>query len=404
MLALIDCNNFYVSCERVFNPKLKGKAVVILSNNDGCVISRSNEAKPLVKMGDPIFLHKKLILEKKLLVYSSNFSLYGDMSNRVMQTIAEFGFDHEIYSIDEAFLKLDCKDLFIAWQIKERIKKNTGIPVSIGIGPTKTLAKIASDFAKKERGVLILDDSNIDDHLQKTPIEDIWGIGCAYAKILKKININNAKEFKDAKIELIKAHLKTNGVKIYLELNGTVSLTMNGEQKKKSILSSRSFKNGIGSFDLLEKALCNFTAIASEKLRAQKSLASYITVFICTNRFNENFYTNQYTIGMDPTDYTPDLLSKARLGLKKIFKKDFCYKRAGIMLTNLLDKKNYQLDLFSKDSIDKKDRAMQVLDEINDRFSNALIFASQGHEKFLGKQTQKTPRYTTCWQEILQIS
>lgn len=415
MFCLIDCNNFYVSCERVFNPKLKNKPCIVLSNNDGCVIARSNEAKALkIKTGDPVFLHKNLIIEKGIEVYSSNFVLYGDMSNRVMEVIKSFEFETEVYSIDEAFIKLDVpldKLQFYADEIKQKIKRWTGIPVSLGVAPTKTLCKIAGKIAKKEKGVLIFDNEKIiEEALEKTPTEDIWSIGPSYSRLLRRLNIYNAKQFKYADDKLIIKHLKTPGYRTLLELRATPAYPLDtSPQPRKSILCSRSFPYELSSFEMIKNAIASFTSRAAEKLRNQHSVACYLTVFIATSRFKEEkYYSNSATVGVTiPTDYTPDLISAAEMALKQIFLKDLFYKRAGVLLSSLSEKKYIQQDIFvPSNSSDKKNRAMKALDEINKQLDkDAIFFAAQGVERcrFLYKQSQKSPKYTTSWEELLKI-
>jgi len=320
MICLIDCNNFYVSCERVFDASLKNKACVILSNNDGCVIA----------MGEPIFFYKELIKDKKLEVLSSNFALYGDMSFRVMQTIKTFDFETEIYSIDEAFIKIDLpkeKLLYLATEIKKKVLNWTGIPVSIGIAPTKTLAKVANKFAKKGLGAIyILDEENlIDKTLEATLVEDIWSIGQSSSQILRRLNIINGKQFKYADEKLIIKYLKIPGYRTLLELRSTPCYSLeNFPQRKKSILCSRSFAVPLSSLDLLKRAVASFASSVAEDLRKQKSVASFITVFIASNRFNkEKYYSNSLTKGFAvATDYTPDLISKALEALSQIYVKD----------------------------------------------------------------------------------
>jgi DNA polymerase V len=416
MFCLIDCNNFYVSCERVFDPSLKNKPCVVLSNNDGCIIARSKEAKALkIAMGDPFFLHKELIKTKKLEALSSNFVLYGDMSNRVMQTINTFDLETEIYSIDEAFLKVDFpteKLLSFGKEIKNRIQKWTGIPVSIGIAPTKTLAKIANEWAKKGNGLVLLNSENlIDKTLESTPVEDIWSIGYSSAKTLRRLNIVNGKQFKQADDKLIMKHLKRPGYRTLLELRSIPCHSIERQpQRKKSILCSRSFPVALASIDLLKNAIASFASTTAEKLRKQKSAASFITVFIASNRFDkEKYYSNSSTKGFEiATDYTPELISKALEALSQIYIKDLLYKRAGVLLTSISDKKYVQQDFLSSSlslSTDKKNRAMKVLDKINDHLGKrALFFVEEGLDNsWLCNQARRSKKFTTAWNELLTV-
>lgn len=415
MYCLIDCNNFFVSCEKVFNPKLKNKPCVVLSNNDGCVIARSNEAKALrINMGDPIFLHKKLINDNQLEAFSSNFVLYGDMSNRVMEVIKSFNFDMEVYSIDEAFLKLDVQAdqlYFYAKEIKEKILSWTGIPVSIGIAPTKTLCKIAGNIAKKDKGIQIFDNEEIIDRsLEKTKVEDIWSIGKSSSATLRRLNIINARQFKYADEKIIKKHLKICGVRTQMELMSICAHPLQtGPHSQKTLLCSRSFPKETDSFDLLKKAIAFFAGTAAEKLRKQQCAASFLTLFISTSRFKqEKYYSNSATIGFTvATNYTPEIIKGAEEALKQIFIEGLFYKKAGILLSALSEKKYVQQDIFfNSNSYNKKDRAMKALDQINSQFDkNSVFFASQGMEKcnFLYKQAKKSHRYTTCWDELLEV-
>jgi DNA polymerase V len=409
MFALIDCNNFYASCERVFNPKLRNKPLVVLSNNDGCIIARSNEAKALqIKMGDPIYLYKKLIKEEKLEVLSSNFTLYGNMSNRVMQTIKEFGFAMEVYSIDEAFLEFNKKEDFfsIGKEIKERVYQWTGINVSVGFGPTKTLAKLSNKLAKKRNEVVCLDE-NSDELLEQISIDNVWGIGFSSEEKLKSLNIFNVRQLKYAPDELIKKILKTPGMRTVFELRGTPCFTLEEiAQTRKSIICSRSFGNPISSFDLLYKAIATFISMGAEKLRKENLVTGFVTVFIETSRFTQNYYANSFSISLpQASDYTPLLLSSAKNGLLQIFKEELLYKKAGILFSDLHSKNNLQLNLFSPKNQEKKEKIMKTVDLINKRFDKqALFFAAQGVEKnWISQQSKKSLNFTTSWDELLKI-
>jgi len=410
MFALIDCNNFYASCERVFNPKLKNKAICVLSNNDGCVIARSNEAKKMgIKMGQPAFQLKELVRTKQLTLLSSNFTLYGDMSDRVMQTLRDFGFDMEIYSIDEAFLHLPFPEFEaekVAEEIRSRILKWTGIPVSVGVANTKTLAKLANRIAKKGAGTFVLTD-NTDEILAKTPLTDIWGIGKRCALRLSKSSVLTAKAFIEKEDLWIRKKLGVTGLKTALELRGTPSFSLeDAPEPKKSILCSRSFKDPILDLKTLEERLSKYTANALIKLRKQKMHAASISIFIATSPFEEStYYANSCTITLPlPSDYTPKFLDLMKKGLARIFKESKRYKRAGVILADFSSIKGLQTDLFSSVEKDpRKKEAMRMLDKINAKYDKeALFFAAEGLSKNFRK-SHSTPKYTTSWNDLIRV-
>lgn len=412
MLALIDCNNFYASCERVFNPALRKKPLAILSNNDGCVIARSNEAKQIgVRMGHPAFELRELVSHKNLILLSSNFILYGDMSRRVMETLATFAFDMEVYSIDEAFLHLESDSLEnLGRAIRARVLQWTGIPVSIGIAPTKTLAKLANEKAKKKpdhKGVFSL--TNLEKRekiLEETLLQDIWGIGKRMAFRLQKKMIHNGKAFKDQDDLWIRKQLGVTGLKSAMELRGTPCFSLDEKSSiKKSILCSRSFYQTIENPKVLYKEIAKFTVRAAEKLRYQKSLAKNICVFIATSPFNaEKYYSNSCSFQLPlATDYTPELLKYVKKGLNHIFKKGCAYKRAGVLLTDFSSRENRQKDFFSSEkNFDKKMKIMQTIDALNAQYDKeAVFFASEGlNRNFRSLKSKVSPRYTTNWKDI----
>jgi len=417
MFLLVDCNNFYASCEIVFQPKLKGKALVVLSNNDGCVIARSKEAKEMnIAMGEPIFLYKSLIKQKKLHVFSSNFALYGDMSQRIQQILFTFDLPTEIYSIDEAFLFAEgfsnegLKKLAIS--IRKKIKKWCGIPVSIGIGKTKTLAKVANKIAKKSKsGVCLLStEIEIEKALKNTKIEDVWGIGFRYAKKLKKYGIYNAKNLTDQKDEFIKTKLTVMGLRTALELRGKSCIAWEDvPPPRQSILCSRSFSNKLTSFSQLKEAVSYFVSSAAQKLRDQKMIAGYLSVFITTSPFDKKniYYGNSSHVNLSPpTSFTGDLIKNAHIALKEIFKAHLEYKKAGVLLGDFSDENLLQQDLFtSSKSFERKKRLSKAVDKINRKQKKqSVFFASEGiHPKWNSASTKKSPKYTSSWEEILKI-
>ena len=424
VFALIDCNNFYASCERVFNPLLENKPVIVLSNNDGCCVARSNEAKKLgIKMGEPFFKIKDLIEKNKVNVFSSNYELYGDISNRVVNTLFTFSPDVEVYSIDEAFVNLKnlaAKDYTnTGKQIREKILSWTGIPVSVGISPTKTLSKVANEFVKKNKslnGVLSLIDyseEEIDNLLRELDVSDIWGIGRQYSKKLREDGINTAYDFKYSNPKYIQKIMTIGGIKTQQELKGISCIPIEYEiPDKKGICSSRSFGKNVTTFNELKEAISTYTTTASEKLRLQNSKCFRITVFIRTNpfRINDKQYSNSCSYNFqEATQYTPDLIKAGISLLNKIYKPGYYYQKAGILLTEIIPQGKEQESLFNLDHLQyknpKKDLVIQKVDEINSLFgNNTLIFGSSGIKKeWKIKSEKRSDRYTTCFNEILTI-
>lgn len=418
IFALVDCNNFFASCERVFNPKLRHKPVVVLSNNDGCVIARSNEAKEFgIAMGEPAFKCRELAQRHGIAMCSSNFVLYGDMSNRVMRTLASCCNHMEIYSIDEAFMALENFNeqglLGYGDYVRTKVKRHTGLPVSIGIAPTKTLAKVANRIAKKHcpKGVFhMLAQADIDRWLVKTEVQDIWGIGHQKAEWLKRQGIQNALQLKQAPDNWIKKNLTIVTLKTVWELRGQSCLALEETTPdKQSILTSRTFGVEVREKEDLKKALAAYVANAAEKLRDQKLLCGYIQVFIQTNRFKEGqYYNNALGIDISPaTAYTPDLITQASRLLDKIYLPQYIYKRAGVILSHLSAQTHEQDQLFHAPyQNSRRDALMRVLDRYNNTTNHGKIFlAAQGTDKmWFMTQAYKSPRFTTRWDEILEIS
>ncbi len=434
MYGLVDCNNFYVSCERVFNPLLKTKPVVVLSNNDGCIIARSNEAKALgIPMGAPLHLYKELINKNKVFTYSSNYTLYGDMSSRVMTSLNFFVPDIEIYSIDEAFLSLEKINgvtvLDEMVKIRKLIYQWTGIPVSIGVGPTKTLAKLANKMAKKHssNGVYILTISkHLDKILKDLSLEDIWGISKGWANRLKSIGINNPFELQQSDPRQIRNLISVVGERIVYELRGIPCLTLEGITAKQSITVSRSFGNIINNKNDLKKALANYVARAAEKLRSQNSLCGAISVFIHTNRFRKKDlqYSNSASIIFDDlTDSTNLIIGKAFKLLESLYLPNYNYKKIGVVLLDIQKREHnfiIQDNLFTygntkKEFTNKSDICMKMLDSINAKMGKmTLFYGSQGIIKQRKQRTEgnnwkmrssyRSPFYTTNWNDILRVS
>lgn len=410
MFALIDCNNFYVSCERAFNPRLENKAVVVLSNNDGCIISRSNEAKKLgIPMGAPFYQWKRFCLQHDVHVFSSNYELYGDMSQRVMDLLREFNSGMEIYSIDEAFYKFNEMVPPLALKkLREKIKNSTGIPISIGAGSTKTLAKIANQLAKNMSGdgTYILHAK--DPALSSFPAEKIWGIGHQLAVRLKKLGIETAQQLKQTDPKFLRLHFSVSMEKIVQELNGIPCLQLSQPEQRKQIISSRSFGKPITELAELEEAVSYYVNLAAQKLRQQHCLASALYVFLQTNIFNEK--TPQYGNAVmfpfpAPVSDTRDFIRIAKKCVRHLYKKGYQYHKAGIMLVDISSEKQRQLDMLMPVIHEKSEKLMQVVDKINAGLGrDTIFFAAEGIEKkWVIKCDRRSPRYTTRWHELPQV-
>jgi len=417
MYGLADCNNFFVSCERVFNPSLIGKPVVVLSNNDGCVISRSNEAKELgIKMGEPAFKIKDLAEKRGIISYSANFSLYGDLSARVMERLKSFVPSIEVYSIDEAFLNFDGMPYeaikATGEEIVRKIKRETGIPLSVGISHTKTLAKVAAKLSKnypKLNSFCLMDkEEDIKKVLAKFPVEDIWGVGRAYSKMLKSKGINTASDFTSVSQEWVKSKMGVVGVKSWRELHGEPCIEIEDRVlDKKQICTSRSFSKDIYEFEEICKAVASFTASSAEKLRRQKGVCREVLVFILTNRFKEqaNHHSQSILIPIENyTDSTFELVERACFGLKKIYKPGFGYKKAGVIITDICRKADVTPSLFYDRDRSKESSLMTVMDEMNTRYGRHTLFtATEGVEKFKANQNFLSKRFTTSWDDIIEV-
>ena len=391
-LALVDCNSFYVSCERLFNPRIRRKPVIVLSNNDGCIISRSNEAKALgIKMGEPYFKAKDIIIKNKVEVFSSNYSLYGDLSRRVMRTLKRFNSEIEIYSIDEAFLDLsnfpDQNVEKIGKEIRETVLQWTGIPTSIGIAKTKTLSKIANHIAKKKiSGVTsLIGIENIDPILEKIDINDVWGVGRQLTKFYQKNGIYNAKQLKNKSNTWIKKSSNVLGSRTAMELRGIPCINLETTQaKRKSCVVSRSFGKRIEKFQELKEAVANYCLNASEKIRSESLVAKAITVFVRTSPFQRNFgyYSNSKTIDFPiATNNSIETVKTAISILEKIFKNGYQYQKAGVMLTGLRNDDGRK-NLFSSEKDEKINSLMRSIDSTNYRYGRStLSLASAGIQK-----------------------
>ena len=406
-IALVDCNSFYVSCERLFNPRIRKKPVVVLSNNDGCIISRSNEAKALgIKMGEPYFKARDIILKNKVEVFSSNYSLYGDLSRRVMRTLKRFNSDIEVYSIDEAFMDLsnytDTEVESVGREIRQTVLKWTGIPTSIGIAKTKTLSKVANHIAKKKQsGVTsLIGIENLDPILEKVEINDVWGVGRQLTKFYQKNGIYNAKQLKNKSNTWIKKSSNVLSSRTAMELRGVPCIDIETTQtKRKSCVVSRSFGKRIETFQELKEAVANYCLNASEKIRSESLVAKAITVFVRTSPFQRNFgyYSNSKTIDFPiATNNSIETVKTAVAILESIFKNGYRYQKAGVMLTGLSNadgKKN----LFSSEKDEKINSLMRSMDNTNYRYGRAtLSLASAGVHKKWNMRRQYSSKIDTA--------
>ena len=418
IFALADCNSFYASCERVFNPKLNNRPVVVLSNNDGCIVARTNEAKELgIKMGEPLFKAKKIIEKYNVKVFSSNYALYGSMSNRVMKILEQSFPNIEIYSIDEAFMEIsDLKKIYdyseYAKKIREIILKWTGIPVSIGIGETKTLAKIANQIAKdnpKINGVFdITKIKKKEKILKKIKVGKIWGIGNKLSKFLIKNNIYNAYEFIKQDNRWVRKNMNVLGLKTKMELNGISCYELeNSFKQRKSCCVSRSFGKRITSLKNMREAVSTYISRAAEKIRNEKLVSNNINLYIRTSPFKKvakEYYSNSVSIPLNfPTNNTIILNKATLLGLNKIFKKGYLYQKAGVILSGL-ENENSDLNLFEEDD-KKKEFLMNAFDFINQKYgNNSVRIASEGIEKkWLMKRSKCSSNFTTNLKDLLVV-
>lgn len=416
--ALVDCNNFYVSCERLFRPDLHGKAVAVLSNNDGCIIARSEEVKALgIQMATPVHQVMPLIKQHRVTLFSSNYSLYGDLSHRVMSTLGTFTPHLEIYSIDESFLTLEP---LLTQSIEEQsqtirrtIQRHTGIPVSIGLGPTKTLAKLANKIAKQEKSTGIFNLSCPIDracYLKSSAVKDIWGIGSKTAKKLQALNIITAWDLAQQDPEWVQSLFTVTVARTVQELNGFTCLTLDDiPVTKQQIICSRSFKGGLRDYNLLAQALSHFCLRASEKLRAQNSLTRRITLFINSHPFAKNTPADNRSASLQLPQATQDsriIIAQAKKLLTQLVQPGYRYQQCGIVLSHFDHPKTpQQTDLFTDvDHQTHSRKLMKTIDTINQRFPNRLTLAASGLQTDWQTPPQwLSPHYTTQWQELAHV-
>lgn len=417
MFGLADCNNFFVSCERVFKPSLVGRPVVVLSNNDGCVISRSNEAKALgIKMGEPVFKIMDLVRNSDVTVFSSNYFLYGDMSRRVMDSLRNKVPAIEVYSIDEAFLDFTGintdKLKSMGEEISRVIKRNTGIPISIGISHTKTLAKIASKLSKKypklNNSCFLEKDADIRKVLSTFPVDDVWGIGRRYSKMLRSNGISTALDFSLASPEWIKSKMSIVGLKTWKELHKESCITLEDSvDNRKQICTSRSFSKELSNIEDLYQAVSYFASNCAGKLRKQKGVCSQIQVFILTNYFREDMPQcyQSILVPLDTaSDSTLELVKVSCRALEKIYSPLFSYKKAGVILSQISKKEETTGNIFCDFDVVRHTNLMSALDNVNAKYGrNTLVTAAQGVEKVKAFSNHLSKRYTTSWDDIIEV-
>lgn len=417
MYALVDCNNFFASCERVFRPDLNGKPVVVLSNNDGCVIARSNEAKALgIPMGAPAFKFQKVFDVHQVAVFSTNFVLYGDMSMRVMTLLAAMAPEIEIYSIDEAFLRFSGFELFdiekYGKEMERKIYKATGIPVSIGFAPTKALAKVANRIAKKfpkhTQGVYVIDtDEKRKKALKWLKVGDVWGIGRRFSKRLQARKINTALDFINLPDSYVRSEMSVVGLRLKKELEGEETLDLEKSSAKKAIAITRSFETMYKDFEDVKERVATFAVTCAEKLRKQKTHCNSIMVFVHSNGFRKDLpqYRKNIVVKTEyPTHSSNDLIQYAVLGLRTIFKEGYQYKKAGVIVLDLTPENEKQLSLFSSENI-KHQPLMKEIDRINQSLGqNKVKFACQDLGRtWKMRQERLSPRYTTQLREVIEV-
>lgn len=416
MFALVDCNSFYASCERVFNPLLEGKPVVVLSNNDGCVIARTPEAKPFVPMGAVAFKYREIFEKNSIHVYSSNYALYADMSQRVMNILHSYTPDIEVYSIDEAFLQFNGFDRYDFYDygldMKRKIRKWVGIPVSIGFGETKALSKIANKIAKKYQdrtnGVYVIDtEEKRLKALKWTKIEDVWGIGRRLSRKLKAIHVCNAYQFTQLPDEYVRKEYSIVGLRLKHELEGKPRLALDEVKNKKAIATTRSFDKNYRDLETIEERISTFANSCAEKLRLQHSCCNVIMVFLHTNRFRkeDKQYGKNILVHLPyPTNSSITIAKYAKKGLNAIYKEGYNYKKAGVITMGIVPENERQLNLFTEEN-PKHKRLMKAIDTLNYSIGRKKVkLASQDLGRtWKMKQERLSPCYTTRLDDIIKV-
>ena len=419
MFALADCNNFFASCERVFRPDLRGKPVIVLSNNDGCAVARSNEAKALgIKMGEPYFKIRNLVEKNNVAVFSGNMALYGDMSQRVRWVLEDFAPAIEVYSIDEAFMDLRGMsnvdfDAY-AKKISAECWRLTSIPVSVGIAPTKTLAKIASHLCKKypklKGGCYMHRPQDIEKVLRKFPIEDVWGIGRKSTAKLHRMGIKTAWDFTQLPEYAVRKMFALPGVRTWRELRGEPCIEFeDGFEAKQSICVSRSFAKEIHEVEELVEQIANFASSMAEKLRQQRSVVSEMAVFAYTNRFKGNepqTYGNSLVHFEQPTSDQRVIVSRAVSAVYELYRKGYGYKKAGVVATHIEHQTNVVPSLFEDEQASEREQKLTTaLDVINGTFGRGTVkLAVQGSGQIKSNSEKQSPHYTTLWDDLPKVS
>jgi DNA polymerase V len=415
IFALVDCNNFYASCERVFQPRLEGKPVLILSNNDGCVVARSNEAKALgIKMGVPLYQIRESFKDHNLEIFSSNYTLYGDMSRRVMEILATFTPDFEVYSIDECFLGFDDfrnRNLTeYSKGIRSTIQRYVHLPTCIGLGPTKVLAKMANRIAKKNPqfgGVFnFFDAKDWDSILKDFPLEDIWGVGSRYVERLSRFNIRTPLDLKRCHRGQIRKAFSVVMERIVLELNGMSCIPLETiPPARKNMACARGFGHELLKIEDLEGAVHSYASLLCEKLRRAKQIAGNVYLFLMTNPFSKN--APQFSRGIngrlfEPTNDTSIVIEHCCSLLRRIYRPGFAYKRVGIIMMDLMPERAMQPDLFSVQNHPKRQALISAVDVLNRRFGKCTVQFGLTKSKEVWKQRREreTPRYTTSWNDL----
>jgi DNA polymerase V len=424
MFALVDCNNFYVSCERVFNPKLNDKPVVVLSNNDGCIVARSNEVKNAgIKMGQPLFKVREELAALNCHIFSSNYSLYGDMSARVMETLSYFTPLVEYYSIDEVFLEIpdysESQLIDLGQEIKDRVQQHTGMPVCIGFGPTKTLAKLANQYAKQDsrKANIFGGTYAITDEINATPakqmdVGEIWGVGFKYSQYLRSMGVKTVEDFCNLDYQFVKSKFTIQGLTTQNELNFRKCLELEMyPENQKNLISSRSFGSPVTSKDEIREAVANHVANATRKLRSRGLASSILKVFIMTDRFKEeSFFFSASAVLDQPTNNPVEVLKKAMLIVDYIYQPGKKYKKAGVMLFDLIEDTSVQSNFFDTPQSPKITRLLQAVDKINSSMGkNKVKLARQGIIKpqesdWMLKSQYRSNRYSTRWEEMLSVN
>ena len=419
MFALADCNNFYASCERVFRPDLQGKPIIVLSSNDGCAVARSNEAKALgIKMGAPLFKIRDIVEKHNVAVFSGNMALYGDMSQRVRWVLEEYAPSVEVYSIDECFLDLRGMNNIdfdaYAKEISAQCWRQTSIPVSVGIAPTKTLAKIASKLCKQypklKGGCYMHRPQDIEKVLRKFPIEDVWGIGRRSAPKLHSIGVHTAYEFTQMSEKAVQSMFGITGVRTWKELQSIPCIEFeDGFEAKQSICVSRSFSSEIYDVAELQEQIANFASSMAEKLRKQRSVAAEMVVFAYTNRFKDSApqtYSNGLVYFTTPTSDQRKIVADAVRITQRIFKSGYGYKKAGVIATGIMDQSDIMQSMFEDtDSIEREHKITSALDAINSTFGAGTVkLAVQGSGHIKSTRENQSPHYTTRWTDLPKVS